>query len=289
VSAGSGAAYRLGACVLASLLLAGCQPAPRLYSTWASLGQESPGTARIAMGELPPADSSPWAGTVSHHLLAGQVIDRWFAELAKRRKVEVFYVLSPSHWGLSKREFSITDGCWRVPGGLVESDRRAARSLARRLEVELEPEVFDPEHGVSTPMPYIARYFPGARVVAVAYRGEPPVSEPMASALARALSGVFDEEGRRRDFLLVSVDFAHHGDAARTAAKDAVSARFFAAPARADWILAGCDNRPGIYVVAALMPAGTRATVLCHTNSFALAGQGGNDITSYFFTYFWNP
>ena len=41
-----------------------------------------------------------------------------------------------------------------MPGGLVQSDRGRARALAARLGVELEPRVFDPEHGVSTLAPY---------------------------------------------------------------------------------------------------------------------------------------
>jgi MEMO1 family protein len=293
--AGEGVASRgpraalLGLCLLSACSLCGCLPAPRLYSTWASLGDKPLPTAPVAFGAAPPPGAVPWAGTVSHHLLADREIDAWFGELARRRKVEVFYILSPSHWGLSMQAYSITDGSWRVPDRLVESDRGSARGLARRLGVSLEPEVFDPEHGVSTLVPYIARYFPGARIVAVAYRGEPPVSMPAAAALASALAPSFDAGGRRRNFLLVSADFSHHGDAAQTAAKDAVSAGFFAAPSRDSWILAGCDNRPGICVLARLLPPGSADAVLCRTNSFALSGQGGDDITSYFFSYFWSP
>ena len=239
------------------------------------------------MEALPPADAAPWGGTASHHLLADSQIDRWFSELAARRKIELFYILSPSHWGLSTQTYSITDGSWLLPNGLVASNRRKARALAQELGVPLEPTVFDPEHGVSVLIPYIAKHFPDARVVAIVYPGEPPLDQPMAERLASALAPAFDQKGRERNFLLVSTDFAHHGDEAMTKAKDERSRLFFSSPSRSNWIVAGCDNRPGMYVLARLLGQETRAAVLYHCDSFALSGEGRDDITSYFFSYFW--
>jgi MEMO1 family protein len=236
---------------------------------------------------MPPAGAVPWAGTVSHHLLTDALLERWFAELARRRGVSVFYVLSPSHWGLSSLPWSLTDGTWHVPGGDVESDRPRAAALARRLGVPFEHSVFEGEHGISTLMPYIARHFPGAKVVAMAYRGEPPLDQPMALRLARALAPAFARKGRSGNFLLISTDFAHHGDAAGTSLKDGRSRRFFAAPSLDTWIFAGCDNRPGIYALARMAGPATRCSVLHHTDSLKLSGRDPDDITSYFFTWFW--
>jgi MEMO1 family protein len=285
-SAALGAA--LGAALAGSAALAGCGDPPREYSTWESLGERP---ARIALPEpeaLPPPGAAPWAGTVSHHLLADGLIDRWFSELASRRNVETFYVLTPSHWDLARVGCAVTDGRWRVAGGWVESDRAKAASLARELGRPLEPAVFDGEHGASTLMPYIARRFPRAKVVAVAYRGEPPLDQPMAESLARALAPAFSKEGKSRNFLIVSADFAHHGDSAGTEFKDARTRRFFEAPSMDTWIFAGCDNRPGIYAVARLADSLARAAVLFHSDSLALSGRDPGDITSYFFSFLWD-
>jgi len=278
------------ATALAAVLavLSGCGAPRPLYSTWASLGQEPGKAAAVPEESRVPPGARPWAGTVSHHLLADALLDRWFRDLAARRSVQLFYVLSPSHWGLSGQRYSLTDGSWRVPGGLVSSDVGEVARLSRTLNVPLEPEVFGPEHGVSTLMPYIARWFPRARVVAMAYRGEPPLSQPMADLLVQALAPAFDARGRQKNFLLVSADFAHHGDEAGTDAKDARTRRFFAAPSRDTWIFVGCDNRPGIYALAYLMDPTTTCAVQFHTNSFHLSGQDPADITSYFFSCFWD-
>jgi AmmeMemoRadiSam system protein B len=239
------------------------------------------------MESLPQEAPPPWAGTVSHHLLAEAQIESWFSGLAARRKVEVFYILSPSHWGLSTQSYSITDGSWRTRGGLVESDRGRAKSLAGKLGVSLEPWVFDPEHGVSTLVPSIARHFPGARIVAITYRGEPPLDQTMAERLASALAPAFAGSAREGNFLIVSTDFSHHGDISTTRARDRRSRAFFESPSTATWILAGCDNRPGMYILARLLGPGTRSALVCHTDSYALTGRGEDDITSYFFSYFW--
>ena len=86
----------------------------------------------------------------------------------------------------------------------------------------------------------------------------------------------------------MSADFAHHGDAEGTAIKDERTGRFFAAPSLDTWICAGCDNRPGMYVLAFLSGPATHSTVLYHADSLSLSGQGRDDITSYFFTFFWD-
>jgi len=265
----------------------GCGGRSRVYSTWASLNTPIGQTKPVAVEAFPPAEARPWAGTVSHHLLASVQIDRWFAELAIRRKVERFFVLSPSHWGLSTQEYSITDGSWRVASGFVDSDASRAKALARALGVSLERGIFDPEHGISTLAPFIKKYFPKAKVVAVAYRGEPPLDQPMAARLSEALSEAFSEQGRKENFLLISTDFSHHGDRGATKAHDDRSRLFFASPSALTWILVGCDNRPGIYALAHFLDPGTRDAVLFHCDSLELSGLEADNITSYFFSYFW--
>jgi len=274
--------------VLLVLLLGGCRAEVRRFSTWATLGQKPGKVAPVEIESPPPAHAFPWAGTVSHHLLADNLIDRWFAELAKRRAVHLFYILSPSHWGLSTLRYSLTDGSWHVPGGYVESDRPDVSALAKALGIPLESAIFEGEHGVSTLMPYIARYFPKAKVIAIAYRGEPPLDEPMAHKLALAIAPAFDKEGKKTNFLLISTDFAHHGNEKGTELKDVRTRKFFANPSSDTWIFAGCDNRPGIYVLAYVLGSATRCSILYHSNSLRLSGQGATNITSYFFTFFWD-
>jgi len=186
--------------------------------------------------EDPPPDFFPWAGIVSHHLLAHDYIDSWFSHLAQMRKVRCFYILSPSHFGLSTEPYSLTDGSWLSGFGRVKSDKTKAQKLAKALNVGLDAGVFRAEHGVSTLMPYIKKYFPKALVVVAAYEGEAPVNIPKSAKLADALENVFDDKGKKEFFLIISTDFSHHGDMEMTKKRDGNSLRYLKNPNAVPWV-----------------------------------------------------
>ena len=282
----------------ATVLLVGCRkPAARelskttgqLIKTWDTLGEEIPPVIyEPPLEALPPAKAKLWAGTVSHHLLADKQIDSWFSEIAKHRKVETFFIICPSHYGLSAQEWSLDNCRWETKNGIVYTDEKKEREIAAALGVTYEPQVFPDEHGVNTLIPYISRYFPKAKVCVIAVHGEPPLNQKNAQVLADSLAPYFSEQGRRKNFLLISTDFAHHGNLEGTEFKDTRSREFFKNPSDSTWIFCGCDNRPGIYVISRFLTPDTKNAVLYHTNSFELSGLDGNDITSYFFSLFYN-
>jgi len=258
-----------------------------VYQTWQSLNErEYNEPIHPPPDEVPPNKFFPWAGIVSHHLLAHDYIDSWFSRLAKIRKVRCFYILSPSHFGLSTEPYSLTDGSWVSGFGRVESDKTKVRQFAESLNVGLDTGVFSNEHGVSTLMPYIKKYFPKALVVVAAYEGEPPVNVPKNAKLADALENFFDKKGKRENFLLISTDFSHHGNMEQTEKRDGSSMRYLKNPNAVSWNFAGCDNRPGIFVLDRLGKSNLKSFILYHTNSWEISHEWAHDITSYFFAYF---
>ena len=258
-----------------------------LYHTWLSLKEKDYGEPGFPPPqEIPPERFFPWAGIVSHHLLAHDYLDAWFSRLAETRKPRRFFILSPSHFGLSLEPYSLTNGSWESGFGLVESDRNKVNELAKTLKVDLDPGVFQAEHGVSALIPYIKKYFPEAKVVAIAYEGEPPVNIPKCSRLADALKNEFGEKGKEENFLLISTDFSHHGNLEQTNRRDTYSEQYFNNPKNISWNMAGCDNRPGIFVLDRLGKNNLEAFILYHTNSWEISNQWEDDITSYFFVYF---
>lgn len=236
-----------------------------------------------------PRRAFPIAGTISHHLLTGELMDRWFQELASRREVECFYVLSPRHWDLGSGDFSLTLNSWETQSGYVHSDQSRAERLCERLEGRMERDVFVREHGVDALMPFIAKYFPDARVVAVCYPGEPPVNMPMAQRLWSAIEREFSPGKRNENFLLVSVDFSHHGNPEVTRERDATSRIFIENPGSDTWIYSACDNRPAMFAYGKLADTLDQPvnTLMYHTDSYALFGMDPHDITSYFFSFLW--
>jgi len=268
-----------------------------VISTWLSLGQSEPWVSEIEREEKLPKEAFPLAGTVSHHLLAGKYIDIYFRTLASARKVETFFIISPSHYGLSTQEWSLCECTWDAGKyGLVQTDSTKEGQLADALGVSYDKNAFRIEHGLSTLMPYIAKYFPKAKVCAIALEGEPPLRQAQAQKLTEALSPYFTKEKAKKNFLLISSDFSHHGNTEETRKKDSHSRKFFESPSKEKWFFCVCDNRQGMYAMANIFCKDCndneksfyrqkKCSVLYHTNSFELSGKDGDDITSYFFTF----
>ncbi len=240
-----------------------------------------------------PENAIPWGGTVSHHLLADKLIDEWFKELAEHRPngIDLFFVLSPSHWNLSLETWSLTDGSWKCKNGFVDSRKKECEKLKNDLAVEYEPIVFKYEHGVSAVIPYLKKYFPTAELVVIAYNGEPPVNmnkvKKFKSALEKSFS-IKNAKDKKNAFLLISTDFSHHSNLERTKAKDAKSRAFISNINAKPWVLGICDNRPAMYILSKLATEKTQSTILYHTNALELSEKTNpDDITSYFFAYFW--
>jgi len=229
----------------------------------------------------------PAAGILSHHLLSAVLIDSWFRKLSELRDIEVFFILSPAHYDTSVETFSLTYGDWQVENGIIHSNKKIVADLLDSFNVKPEPYAFYNEHGVLSFIWFIKKYFPKAEIVAITCRGEPPVNTNMAEKLKDTLLPYFDNKNRNRNFLLISSDFAHHNDLENTLFKDNRTEKFLENPCMDTWIFAGCDNRPGIYVLAGLAEnlKNPRMHIMYHSNSWEISGQGEDDITSYFFTF----
>jgi AmmeMemoRadiSam system protein B len=257
-----------------------------LYHTWLSMNEMEYGEpVSPPPSEIPPSGFFPWTGIASHHLLAHEYLDAWFSRLAEMRKPRRFYILSPDHYGISTEPYALTTGSWESGFGAVESDKNKVKELAKLLEVDLDTRVFRYEHGVSTLMPYIKKYFPDAKVVVIAYESEGPVNIPVSRRLAQALESDFDKKGKEENFLLISADFSHHADLEETSRRDNFSEQYLKNTGDFRYMVF-CDNRPGMYVIDRLGKNNLASFILCHTNSWEISNQWEDDVTSYFFVYF---
>lgn len=233
-----------------------------------------------------PQNFYPWCGTVSHHQLTDKLIDTWFSEIKDRRDVENFFIICPSHFGLSCYDYSVAEVQWDCTNGkYVQSNLEITGEIKNALDVQADNQMFTVEHGASTLMPYIKKYFPEAKVVVVAVVTEAPMNVPYAQKLAEVIEPYFNsKEKRQKDFLLISTDFSHHGTPEVTEVRDSHSMIFLQKPALENYVAASCDNRVGMYALAYIRKDSTPAQILFHTNSWLLSGMDEDDVTSYFFT-----
>jgi len=258
-----------------------------VFQTWNSLNEMNYTDSALPLSdEIFPSDFVPWAGIVSHHILAHEYIDAWFSRLAKMRTPKRFYILCPDHYKLSLEHYSLTEGSWDSGFGLVETDKNKVKSFIELLKVNTDDRVFEIEHGISVLMPYIKKHFPAACVVAVVISGESEVNTLIARQLADVLEKEFDKEGKQDNFLIISSDFSHKGSSEETGINDLKSEKYLRNSAETSWNSVNCDNKNGIYILDRLGKKNMESEILYHTNSLEISGKGEDDITSYFFVYF---
>lgn len=263
-----------------------CSEDKKRIITWDKLNKDYPCPGAKLLNEV-PEEAFPWTGTVSHHLLAGEYIDSFFQIISARRKVEYFFIISPSHHNLSKYSWSIADITWESKIGLVHTDKKIVNFISKKLGVPKEEEVFTYEHGINCLIPFIKKYFPEAKIVPIAVNGEPPLNQYDSEKLYQCLKEYFTPENRKKNFLLISTDFSHHGNPEETEFKDRRSLEFFNKPKASSYIYCGCDNRPGIYILSHLLDDKSKVKIIYHTDSFKISGQQQDDITSYYFSLFY--
>lgn len=151
---------------------------------------------------------------VAHHLLVADKIAEVFAMIAND-DVKTVVLVSPNHFSRGIYAAQVSKGAWETPFGIVESDADAVDALlAADATLRHSEEPFNEEHGLYGLMPFVARSFPNARVVAVTVREglSPDAARGLGETIARTLPDAM---------LVASVDMTHYRDAEYTAANDA--------------------------------------------------------------------
>ena len=140
--------------------------------------------------------------TVPHHLLAANLIASAFA-LASGQDYRRIIILSPDHFSRSRTPFAVSIRNFLTVLGEVRIDADAVARLRENPLVSVS-NLFSHEHGVRALLPFVAHYFPRARIVAVAIHrdSQPAQWDSLAQTLAPLLTG--------DTLLLQSTDFSHY-------------------------------------------------------------------------------
>jgi AmmeMemoRadiSam system protein B len=140
---------------------------------------------------------------VPHHLLAADMIVATFAALAQGNDYDRVVILSPDHFFLGSARFSVTDRDFRTVLGPVASDKDLVAAL---LDSGLcaRSSLFVREHGVRALLPFIAHWFPEAKVVAVAVNIT--TTQEQCDAFIDLLEPFLDQ----RTLVVQSTDFSHY-------------------------------------------------------------------------------
>ncbi len=216
-------------------------------------------------------------GIVSHHLLIGSVIARYFEELGEQMHPRTVIILGPNHRARGKDAIAVSRLPWKTPFGFVDADGALiGRLLSGGLAVENEDAFFQ-EHSIGALVPFLKRTFPEARVVPLIFRKDADTSACM--RLGRWLATNTD----RSTLLLGSMDFSHYKTSALARQDDARSLPVLAALAVDDVGKVTVDSRPALrtLLLACRDMGAYDASVVFHSNSGILLRVPDTPCTSY--------
>ncbi len=140
--------------------------------------------------------------TVPHHLLAADLLAAAFGRI-QGHDYRRIVLLSPDHFSRSQTPFAVTRRDFDTALGRLTTDRAAVGRLLSNPLVT-KSSLFSHEHGVQALLPFIAHYFPQARILPITIRQN---SRPADwEALAQTLAPLLDAN----TLLVQSTDFSHY-------------------------------------------------------------------------------
>ena len=218
--------------------------------------------------------------TVSHHLLAADLIARAFREVGPDR-IDKVVVLFPDHFKKTRLPFATTRRDFETVFGRVRTRRSDAEALLALTDLVEDSRLFARDHGIGAVLPFIRHYLPDAEIVPVAVSIGSRREEW--DRLAERLAAMVDAG----TLIVQSTDFSHYLPPAEAARRDQETLNVLAA---GDLDAAARLSQPGhtdsrgaqyiqIKVQAEVFHA--RPVVLSNVNSQAYSDVPQRRTTSY--------
>jgi poly-gamma-glutamate synthesis protein (capsule biosynthesis protein) len=141
--------------------------------------------------------------TIPHHLLAADLIARGFWA-ASSSKIDRVILLSPDHFSKARHAFATSLRPFRTVLGIVEPDRAAVAALLAGTDLFEDSRLFKHEHGIAAVLPFVAHFFPAARIVPIAISPNAKKAD-WDAAVSRLLPLIGS-----RTLVVQSTDFSHY-------------------------------------------------------------------------------
>jgi MEMO1 family protein len=277
--------------VLLSLLLAipDAWPRDQHFSFWSDNPQPFLDAIKNSAGHpLPtlPAGDRVCGGILTHHFLASELMVRFFAGLRGHSSPQTIILLGPNHFHQGLADISISSLPWKTPFGVLQTDRRLVRQIAKLIQLPEDPEAFTGEHSVGVLIPFLKYYFPQSRVVPVLIDVNADTNR-----LHRLREMLSAQMKSPTTLLLLSMDFSHNSVATIADARDERAQEVITSMDASKTNSLQVDCRKGLWLLLESLKQSRCGTVQIneHTNSAQLTGRPDQpNVTSYFTIYFLN-
>jgi AmmeMemoRadiSam system protein B len=165
-----------------------------------------------------PAPNLIVGGIAPHHDLAIEMIINFYSALAENRskvaknrptdledlKVNRVFLFSPDHFKKARNFLAACPSTWKLSTGELKADPEALKELIAGTFTELRPDLFKDEHGITIHIPFIAHFFPQAKVVPIVLRSDTP--DIALLSIRHKLSKILQPG----DLIILSMDLSHY-------------------------------------------------------------------------------
>ncbi|MBA7523598.1 hypothetical protein ES705_15725 [subsurface metagenome] len=149
------------------------------------------------------------SGVVPHHLLAGEIIEDFFSYISSREKPKTIVILSPDHFQsgiLMESNSFITIGLKGDDKEFnnLKVDTLLSGKLFKENKMALNNFAVIADHGVTTLLPYIKKYFPETNILPILIPAD--ITKEQVEQLVKTI----DENTLLDTIVVASVDFSHY-------------------------------------------------------------------------------
>ncbi len=145
------------------------------------------------------------AGVVNHHVLASDLLQRFFVSIDQvRPDVRRIILISPDHYKRGTSPISVGTTDYVTQSRVVRVDRTAIEHLHLLGVAFGDRELFEHEHGIGALIPFLAKAFPQAAIVPLVVRAD--IADEDAQRFGERLAEIFDGDA----LIIVSSDMSHY-------------------------------------------------------------------------------
>lgn len=239
-------------------------------------------TYQFKSDEFDLENSPVLAGIIPHHLVAGDLIANFFANL-EGEDYETVVLIGPNHFSSGKAQAISSNWGYKTPYGILEADIATISAMESDGLLALENEALIGEHAINSEVSYIKKTFPQAKLLPLILRHSYTKEE--AKDLANYL---YKLKSEKNILVLASTDFSHYKTSDLAQVDDAYSLEVLGNMDLDNIYKIEVDSRATIYTIALYSQLNEASFKLQrNTNSALLAGRDDiESTTSYITGYF---
>jgi len=142
-------------------------------------------------------------GVVPHHLLANEIIEKFFQKLSQYQGIENIVILSPDHYRKADKQNILFITATQKEGFKINETAISFLSEKNNRVRTNEAAVFE-DQGITTPLIYLSKYFPETALIPILI--SPLVTQEEVKNLVNEINSILPEH----TIIIGSVDFTHY-------------------------------------------------------------------------------